>query len=226
MGYTHYWNLDTTKVTATDIHLAVTAVHNFICAAFPGYGEVGGIKLADGFGEGLPEFGWNDRTGTHFSLNGGGDDAFETFMFPPGGSLSAAIENGNDTSYGNSGNGIAKDFCKTGHRKYDLVVTACLTIIKDALPAGSFNVASDGSTQAFYAGAMLAASVCDKPMAHPFDDATAFCTGAIESDWPHAETFGASPDCFLRAKIIAAARSIVIAETAANPRFVDLQEVE
>lgn len=198
MGYTHYWNLDTSKVTQDEVSHAVAAVAVFIERAFPSNVEVAGIKLADGFGEGTPEFGDG-----HFSLNGGDGDDFETFMFPCGGSLAEAITRGQDVSYGRAADGIAFDFCKTGRRKYDLIVCAALSILKDVLPDGAFVVSTDGGAAAFNAGAMLAGTVLKRPMRNPIDDAV-FCVDAVYSEWPtDTIVFGATPACMDRARVIA-----------------------
>lgn len=191
MGYTHYWNLDTNKVTQDDICHAVAAVAVFIERAFPGNVEVAGIHLADGFGEGLPIF-----EDGHFSINGGDGDDFETFMFPCGGSFFASKERAIT-------DGVAKDFCKTGQRKYDLIVCAALAILKDVLPEGALTVRSDGDADAFNAGTMLAASVLDRPLKSPISGKL-FCTGALGSEWPNDTiVFGATPACMDRARVIA-----------------------
>lgn len=92
-----------------------------------------GYRLAGPLGTGEPEF---DEDSIAF--NGVGDDSYETF----------ALERTN-TRF---------NFCKTACRPYDAVVTAALCVV-DTLTEGLYGVSSDGGTDNWRAGLLLAKQV-------------------------------------------------------------------
>ena len=116
MGYTHYYNIPdrTQDMKVSEIAQDISQL-----------AEAAGIPLADGTGaQGTspaigPDVIW---------FNGVGDDAYETFRYPP------------DYSRGIS---PGFEFTKTARRPYDLVITAALVTIKHYM-GDAVEVSSDG----------------------------------------------------------------------------------
>ena len=63
-------------------------------------------------------------------------------------------------------NKVDRNFCKTNGKPYDVVVTACLAILWNALP-GYIEVSSDGGPGDWRMGVELASSVLKTKLANP-----------------------------------------------------------
>ena len=61
------------------------------------------------------------------------------------------------------------DFCKTARKPYDLVVVACLAILKHHL-GDNVNVSSDGDSTNWVDGVKFASSVLRKKLTNPIKD--------------------------------------------------------
>lgn len=83
----------------------------------------------------------------YFGINGEGDDAYETFVLPR--NVSEIRE---------------FNFCKTGERPYDTLVTACLARMAET---GVITVSSDGSHEDFQAGVELASTILGREVSNP-----------------------------------------------------------
>lgn len=84
----------------------------------------------------------------HVFFNGVDEDSHETFVFPPGRPFT---------------------FCKTAEKPYDVVVTACLAVVKHHL-GDLFEVSSDGGFSGCAAGAELASEILGQKVENPVLD--------------------------------------------------------
>jgi hypothetical protein len=82
-------------------------------------------------------------------LNGIGTNAGEPFVFP---------------------GGMGFNFCKTGRKPYDEVVTACLLVARDHFPPSMLSISSDGSWDDWMGGAKLYTAVLGKPARNPMSE--------------------------------------------------------
>ena len=98
--------------------------------------------LADAFGDNELE-----TSPEQLRFNGRGEDSHETF----------AVRNENNDF----------DFCKTAYKPYDVVVTACLTVLSNTLD--NFKVSSDGDESDFEAGVSLAEEVTGLKLKNPLE---------------------------------------------------------
>ena len=104
------------------------------------------VILGDGFGDTVPKkfhkgFVW---------FNGLGENAHETFHlpdFPPKGF----------------------QFCKTARKPYDLVVTACLAVLKEHL-GNAVDVSSDGYAKEWLPGIEFASKVLGREVPNPIEE--------------------------------------------------------
>ena len=85
------------------------------------------------------------------AFNGLGDDGHETFL------LSKFAQQ------------CEFNFCKTACKPYDSVVTACLVALKDRL-GDDVDVSSDGDTDDWAAGMVIAADILDRCFVNPIKD--------------------------------------------------------
>lgn len=187
MGYTHYWICDMTEDVWGDARRDVSKLLRLTNGARAGHV----VPLGNAFGEGdSPAY--EDES---ISFNGKRADSHETVMFAR--SL--------DTS------------CKTARKPYDVIVVACMAVMKDVCGV-RFIVHSDGPSDHMRAGTMLAASLLGRTIANPLKASEVFCNGALATDWPDApvdypvgsgnhysDGYGASTDCLRRAESILAA---------------------
>jgi len=135
MGYTHYWDYDTTSdphERAARLVLVIDVAKKIIELA-----AKRGIALAGGDGTSAPELDGK------IVLNGAAPEAYETFAFEP-------------LSVRSYRRGRGYGFCKTGFvaiRQYDVVVCAILACIDHVRLA---DVRSDGRYNDWEAGVALA----------------------------------------------------------------------
>lgn len=92
--------------------------------------EASGLAIAGPHGDGEPGYGPDT-----IALNGADPDAYESFILAVG-----------DDGF---------DFCKTGERPYDVVVTAILLLLRDHLGYG-VDLSSDGDAGDWEPGRLLA----------------------------------------------------------------------
>ena len=84
---------------------------------------------------------------TNVAFNGLGDNAHEPFVFP---------------------GEVGFNFCKTGYKPYDEVVTACLLVARDHFPPNTLDIKSDGTWGDWEPGAKLYWSVFGHRPSSPF----------------------------------------------------------
>lgn len=150
MGYTHYWR---TRMTTDPQKLAAAhwdVVQIVRASKVPlanGHGDVGSEPIIS---EGVVIF------------NGVGDDAHETFSWPPnftdrfpdhskGETWETPVRTGELICMPDE-SGFGFEFCKTARKPYDAVVTACLIAVKRHL-GDDVEVSSDGTEDEFMNGA-------------------------------------------------------------------------
>jgi hypothetical protein len=136
MGYTHYWNINKIKGRTDEqefIYQRAIKDCNKIIKAY--------YKLYKGTESSLSGYSAHTPAGKYGGINVNGKDsnAHETFLFREHFSQ----------------NSEEFEFCKTARKPYDLVVTACLSILKFHLKDG-INVSSDGHYSDWLAGASFA----------------------------------------------------------------------
>jgi len=146
MGYTHYWSFTAPKrgETAKIEKAYQKAIKDCAKIARAYYTVNGGLS------------GYTAQTplGSYGGLliNGKGDDAHEPF------SMREYFKQNLEDNGG--------DFCKTARKPYDVVVTACLIVLANALPK-NFRVDSDGNKGDFVAGLDLTRRVLKKRLEIP-----------------------------------------------------------
>lgn len=146
MGYTHYWSFTAPKRGETaKIEKAYQKAIKDCAKIARAYYTVNG---------GLSGYTAHTQLGSYGGLliNGKGDDAHEPF------SMREYFKQNLEDSGG--------DFCKTARKPYDIVVTACLIVLANALPK-NFRVDSDGNKGDFVAGLDLARRVLKKRLEIP-----------------------------------------------------------
>jgi hypothetical protein len=138
MGYTHYWEFrkakrGTTKQVNQTYFDAVKACQTIVCT----YSQANG---------GLSGFAAHTKPGTYGGLkvNGSRENGHEDFVLRE--TFKLALDN----------NG--SEFCKTNAKPYDVVVVACLCILKHRL-GDSIVVNSDGDSLDWVKGLELARRV-------------------------------------------------------------------
>lgn len=138
MGYTHYWSFKgAPKGKAKEIETAYKrAMEDCQRIIKRYYAENGGLS------------GYSAHTaiGAYggLNVNGKGEDAHETFTM-----REHFSQNFDEDAF---------NFCKTARKPYDLVVTACLTVLKHRL-GDCINVTSDGNPRDWAAGVAYARKV-------------------------------------------------------------------
>jgi hypothetical protein len=118
MGYTNYFTQTVTSDRDSEMYRKFAVDAKAILET----AEQRGIELANGMGEIQGQWEVSD---TRVIFNGLGDDSHETFLF---------------TREDNLG----FNFCKTAHKPYDAVVTACLIALGRAY-GENVSIASDGN---------------------------------------------------------------------------------
>lgn len=121
MGYTHYWTVR--RLIAPDTFDAIR--RDIMTAAI-----LSGVRLADGWGNGAPEWG-SDRLAFNGRRDRGEDHEEFSMSYDP-----------------------CTEFCKTERKPYDVMVTAALIIAKHHL-GDDIDVESDGGDEDWKAGRVL-----------------------------------------------------------------------
>jgi hypothetical protein len=158
MGYTHYWT-QTRDFNEQEMGDIAASVRKIITTATDGrefpnnYTGEGSFPLVicgfDGTGEPI-------LSKEKISFNGQGPDLdHETFYFDAKREL--PYENARPDQLG-------WRFCKTAHKPYDAVVTACLTFLQADY---GFEVSSDGDIDDWDAGVKLAEEALGRQFANP-----------------------------------------------------------
>jgi hypothetical protein len=149
MGYTHYWKLNPNG-NELNYQKGLAMVREII-ANSP-------VRLGDGSGD---EPITKEDFNTYISINGLGNDAHETFSLP------SKLKEVAESSYKKPDNeGYIFDFCKTQHKPYDPIVTACLTVMKFCL-RNDMTVSSDGGEEGFEEGMALATKILGRSFPNP-----------------------------------------------------------
>lgn len=151
MGYTHYWERPVRNYGSAYMFgkLALDAKR------IVEYANANGISIANGMGEGSPEF-----TESYFSLNGDaskGED-YETFFWE---AMPEQQEWRKDEP-------MTFTFCKTQYRPYDAVVNAILIRAK-VIYGSCVQVSSDGSWSEWQAGRDMYEAVFGEVAPCPFE---------------------------------------------------------
>ena len=148
MGYTHYWGFkpakrgETAKVNKL-YRLAIRDCNKVIKAY---QSKAIGYERLSGYSA------YTDNYGG-LKVNGKGDFMHEDFTMR---------EHYRDNK---------ADFCKTARKPYDLIVVACLTILKSRLK-DYIDVSSDGQAINWQAGVEYASIVLDKALSNPLEEKT------------------------------------------------------
>lgn len=141
MGYTHYWR----KVKELDMETFKRFAEDCDIIAHYAF-QSEGINIANGIGEGYPEF-----TEEHVYFNGlasKGED-YETFCFTK--VYEYDEKNADD-------HGLYFDCTKTEYRPYDCIVTACLICAKHHFTDNVY-ISSDGEPEEWIKGFELASII-------------------------------------------------------------------
>jgi len=137
MGYTHYWTFNK-GLTAHKYKKALTACRKIIRSS--------PVLLGNGYGEGKP------KLTNGIMINGVGDDSHETFGLP----VTPQFDS----------QGQCSEFCKTAQKPYDVVVVACLCVLKHHL-GHHIEVSSDGDPHEWEDGRSLASKVLGREVKIP-----------------------------------------------------------
>jgi hypothetical protein len=146
MGYTHYF---TKTATDRDDALRFEMFANGVRTIINYATTYDGIKIADG--KGYNEGQW-EITNEIVQFNGYGEESHETFYW--------TLE------------GAGFNFCKTAHKPYDTVVTACLIHMKDVY-GKLVDIGSDGGWSDWKDGATLYRNATGLTASTPFETVTA-----------------------------------------------------
>lgn len=150
MGYTHYWSFDKTKLPATDAEALYTkAIKECQRIAVEYNKNAIGCDRLSGYAA-------HCKPGTYggIKLNGKQDNAHEDFVLP---------EHFSDNFRPEFGGG---GFCKTARKPYDLVVVACLAVLKYRL-GDAIQVSSDGGIADWAEGILWARCVLKRAIPNP-----------------------------------------------------------
>lgn len=145
MGYTHYWRVKKIKGMATVLEAryqkAILECQK-VCSTY--YKEFGGLS----------GYSAHTKPGAYGGLkvNGKGDDGHEDFVMR---------EHFNENE--------DFEFCKTARKSYDLVVTACLAILKHRL-GHAIEVSSDGDAADWTDGVNYAREVTGLKIKNPLGE--------------------------------------------------------
>ena len=137
-GYTHYWRAGDGGFNISEYKKALNEIRKIV--------KANSKILAGGDGEGLPEI------SKDIVFNGKGEEgSSETFYLPANPSKLGAF-----------------NFTKTARRPYDIVVTACLSVLKHFCP--SIEVDSDGGSKGMTSGIKLAKKITGLDIKNPVSD--------------------------------------------------------
>jgi hypothetical protein len=144
MGYTHYWKINEVRGNAveneTNYLKALKDCQRIVKAYYKDNGGLSGYSAHTKLGQygGL-------------NVNGKGEDAHEDFIM---------------REHFNENDGF--NFCKTARKPYDLVVVACLAVLKHRLK-DSFKVSSDGDAKNWREGVEYARKITGLAIKNPLD---------------------------------------------------------
>lgn len=145
MGYTHYWSTKVKRGNAAEIEAkylkAVSECQKVVKAFYKEYGGLSGYSAHTKLGQ---------YGGLMF--NGKGDEGHEDFALREHFSQNEGF-----------------NFCKTAQKPYDLVVVACLAILKHRL-GDSIEVSSDGDASDWLDGIEYARKVTKLKIKNPIAD--------------------------------------------------------
>ena len=175
MGYTHYWGFNKPQKQKGAADAAQKAYRQAVedCQRV-----IRAYQRQAGSAERLSGYSAHTTIGKYagIQLNGKGDLAHESFDLRE--HFRQAVES---DGYGWVGKGSY--FCKTAQKPYDVVVVACLCILKYRLK-DLINVGSDGDKQDWQAGAGFAAHVLKRkievPKSIPPNQALRFVAGGVK----------------------------------------------
>lgn len=154
MGYTHYYRLNP-KGNAERYEKAKEDIRKII--------EKSPIKLGDGTGDEPISI---DNYCNSIWFNGYGEDSHETFALPD-----KLSELTNTHSY-SKGDSMVFNFTKTNRKPYDIIVTACLTVLKYHLRSDA-EISGDGGEDGFEEGMALAEQILGRTFQNPSFDVEA-----------------------------------------------------
>jgi hypothetical protein len=150
MGYTHYWHLN----NKGNEKRYAKAKENIIKI----------IKSKqDILANGLGESNTLSEIRDEISFNGIQPDDYETFHLPN------TLSDLHQPNYADKDKGPwVLNFCKTGRTDYDIVVVACLTVLKSYLKE-DVKIESDGRYDELNDGHKLAEEILGKRLTHPLN---------------------------------------------------------
>jgi len=143
MGYTHYWRFNNIGIKASDLEERYQrAVKD--CQKIVRYAHINGLVKLSGYTA-------HCKVGKYGGvvLNGTGDNAHENFY------LREHFKQNEDFN-----------FCKTAQKPYDIVVVACLAVLKHRL-GDNIEVSTDGFLKDWVAGINLARTVTKLKIKNP-----------------------------------------------------------
>ena len=148
MGYTHYYRLNP-KGNEAQYQQAKALIVKII--------ENSPVPLGDGGGD-------NPITKENYSkeiwINGLGKNSHETFYLPE------KLSELRHPSYAEDKTEFVFNFTKTARKPYDVVVTACLTVLKFYLRKDA-EISGDGGEEGFEDGMKLAERILGMPFPNP-----------------------------------------------------------
>jgi hypothetical protein len=162
MGYTHYYYLNNLG-NESNYKMAKEAVRKIIK-------EKESI-LANGMGEA----GTEPQIKEDIRFNGIEDESHETFYLPN--KLSDLEQN----AYSKVEGPFVFSCTKTARKDYDIVVVACLSVLKYYL-GDDVKISSDGRWEELSGGHKLAEEILDKALPHPLDTTTCNAIRYIQED--------------------------------------------
>jgi len=166
MGYTHYWYInpegDEKKfMKAKREMVKILRKESKLIAGWDGKGRPQLMKA-------IPKRGIKVTVGEpdySISFNGRGDFSHETFMLP---SMLADLVDKKKNPWGvqKDDDGFVFNFCKTACKPYDIIVTACLVVLKHYM-GPDVKVMSDGDLEGMRQGMWLAGEILDMEFSNP-----------------------------------------------------------
>jgi hypothetical protein len=149
MGYTHYYQISN-KGNEERFKKAKEDIIKIL--------KKSPVKLGDGGGDRPIS---KEDYSSYISFNGIGDNSHETFYLPD------KLSDLKQPDYAKDKNDIfVFNFTKTAHKPYDVVVTACLTVLRFHLRSGAI-ISGDGGEEGFEEGMKLAASILGRQFPNP-----------------------------------------------------------
>jgi hypothetical protein len=162
MGYTHYWTFTKPKGIKVEEIEAKYKQAIFECSKVALHYNSDMLKVLRPEDR-LSGYSAHCKPGKYggFKINGKGDNAHEDFTLREHYMQNIGQDNFN--------------FCKTAMKPYDIVVTACLAILKYRL-GDAIQVSSDGDASDWEAGTKLACKVLRRKVLNPIGSICNSCT--------------------------------------------------